>query len=323
MSDLNDHLTGPNAMFLRKRFFVQKIFEQMEPNLRFTGMFNAVPIDSRSVIITKEASSKAADTKKVWPAKLNESSEWPGISISSMTQESAMLQKYGFELRIGEDYLKLSEGAGIITRAMDRVAFWMAQFREAKIAANLIADGTALGSDWAPVCQWSDSTNVNYNPLEDLIKFKRKMRKVNKAFTCTDIFVNTADYEDLELWSINVNADLAKRELIGKTMVGDNSLYIPALKANVHRIDEGVDEGSILGIDAVHPFATYYYYNDSKYGSQSVNYNTREGMKTVPGLGLNLHQYFDDDKMEIVNKLWFDFVFSVEDADGAINDTGI
>jgi hypothetical protein len=323
MSDLADHLTGPNAYFLRKKFFVKKIFEQMEPNLRFTGMFDAVPLDARTAIITKEASSKASDTKKVWPKKLTESADWPGISISSMTQDAAMLQKYGFELRIGEDYLKLSEGAGIITRAMDRVAFWMAQFREAKIAANLIAGGTALGGDWAPICQWSNPTNASYNPLEDLIKFKRKMRKVNKAFTCTDIFVNTADYEDLELWSININADIAKRELIGKTEVGDTSLYIPALKANVHRIDEGVDEGSILGIDAVHPFATYYYYNDSNYGSKEVIYNTREGQKTVPGLGLNVHQYFDDNKMEIVNKLWFDFVFAVEDPDGAINDTGI
>jgi len=321
MSDLNDHLTGPNAHFLRKKFFVQKIFEQMEPNLVFTGLFNAVPIDSRSVIITKESTNKASDTKKVWPAKLNESADWPGISISSMTQDSAMLQKYGFELRIGEDYLKLSEGAGIITRAMDRVAFWMAQFREAKIAANLIADGTALSTNWAPSAVWSDSSNST--PLQDLIKFKRSMRKVNKAFACTDIFVNTADYNDLELWLIDTNADLAKRQLIGQTTVGENSVYIPALKATVHRMDEGVDEGVILGIDGVHPFATYYYYNDGKYGSPSVAYNTREGQKTVPGLGLNVHQYFDDNKMEIVNKLWFDFVFAVEDAEGTINDSGI
>jgi hypothetical protein len=321
MSDLNDHLTGPNAMFLRKKFFVQKLYEYMEPNLAFTGLFPAQPIDSRSVIVTKEASSKSADAKKVWPKKLTESSEWPGISISSMTQDSAMLQKYGFELRIGEDYLKLQEGAGIIKRAMDRTAFWMAQFREYKIATALIADGTALGANWAPTAAWSDSANST--PLQDLIKFKRSMRKVNKAFACTDIFVNTADYNDLELWLIDVNADLAKRQLIGQTTVGENSVYIPALKATVHRIDEGVAEGEILGIDGLHEFATYYYYNDAKYGSPSVTYTTRDGQKTVPGLGLNLHQFFDDNKMEIVNKLWFDFVFDVGDAEGTINDTGI
>lgn len=321
MSDLNDHLTGPNALFLRKRFFVQKIFEQMETNLRFTGMFNAQPIDSRSVILTKEPTNKGSDTKKVWPAKLTESADWPGVTISTMYQESAMLQKYGFELRIGEDLLKLTEGKQQIIRAMDRVSFWMAQFREAKIAQNLIADGTDLDATWAPTADWSDSTNATY--FQDLIKFKRLMRKPNKSFECTDIFLNTTDYNDLELWVLDVNADPEKRRQIGNTTVGESSLFIPALKATVHRLDEGVDAGTILGIDAKNNFATYYYYNDPNYGSKSVTFNTREGQKTVPGLGLNVHQYFDDNKMEIVNKLWFDFVFAVEDADGTINDDGI
>lgn len=321
MSDVNAHLSGPNALFLRKKFFIQKIFEQMETNLVFTGMFNAQPVDSRSVIMTKEPTNKGSDPKKVWPAKLTESSDWPGVTISTMYQESAMLQKYGFELRIGEDLLKLTEGKQQITRGIDRVAFWMAQFREAKIAENLIADGTALGSDWAPTADWSDATNSTY--FQDLIKFKRCMRKPNKSFECTDIFLNTTDYDPLELWVLDVNADPEKRRQIGNTTVGENSLFIPALKSTVHRIDEGVDAGTILGLDAKNNFATYYYYNDPGYGSKEVTFKTREGQKTVPGLGLNIHQYFDDDHMEIVNKLWFDFVFAVEDEDGTINDTGI
>jgi len=321
MTDLNAHLTGPNALFLRKHFLVRKLFEQMESNLVFTGKFNAQPIDSRSVILTKEPTNKGSDPKKVWPAKLTESADWPGVTISPIYQESAMLQKYGFELRVGEDLLKLTEGKQQIMRAIDRTGFWMAQFREAKIAENLIADGTALGGDWEPSADWSDPLNANY--FQDLIKFKRLMRKPNKSFEVTDIYLNTTDYNDLELWVLDVNADPEKRRQIGTTTVGENSLFIPALKSTVHRIDEGVEAGRILGIDGRNNFATYYYYNDPGYGTKSVTFNTKEGQKTVPGLGLNIYQYFDNDQMEIVNKLWFDFVFAVEDKDGAITDDGL
>ena len=321
MGDLAAHLTGPNAQFLKKPFFVQKMFEQMDPYLAFSGMVPAMGIQSRAVIVTKESTSNANDTKKVWPARLTESSDWPNVSITPITQDSAMLQKYGLELRIGEDLLKMPEGKIQITRAMQRTAFWMAQFRNSKIASDMIAGGTALGDDWAPTAVWSDKDNQT--PLQDLITFKRSMRTVNKPFACDNIYANSENYDELELWLIDVNADLAKRQLIGQTTVGENSVFIPALKATVHRIDEGVDEGRLLGLDSINPCGTYYYFNDPMYGTKEVTYKTREGPKTVKGLGLNVHQFFDDNKMEVVNKLWFDFKFAIEDADGAITDTGI
>lgn len=324
MSELADHLSGPNAQFLKKTFLVSKVFELMDPYLVFTGMFPAVPVDARAVITTKDTYSDSTDPLKVWPARLTESSDWPNVSITPMTQDSAMLQKHGLQLKIGEDLLKNSSDRTIIMKDVQRVAFWMAQFFNSNIGTTLVAEATSLGSDWEPIAQWGTDAAM---PIQDLVKFKRSMRRTDKPFSCTDIFINTADYNDLELYMIDVNADAAKRQLIGQTTVGEDDIYIPALRGTVHRIDEGLDESRLLGLDRINPCGTYYYYNDGKYGTQSISYPVvQEGkkvMKTVPGFGLNTHQYFDDKTHEIVTQFWFDGVFVVEEPYGVITDTGI
>jgi hypothetical protein len=324
MSDLADHLSGPNAQFLRKTFIVSKVFELMDPFLVFSGMFPAIPVDARAVITTKDTYSNSTDPLKVWPTRLTESSDWPNVSISPMTQDSAMLQKHGLQLKVGEDLLKNSSDRTIIMKDIQRVAFWMAQFMNNNIGTTLIADATDLSTNWAPVAAWDQATA---QPIQDLVKFKRSMRRTDKPFACTDIFVNSNDYNDLELYLIDVNADLAKRQMIGQTTVGEDDVYIPALRGTVHRVDDGIDEGRILGLDRVNPCGTYYYYNDSKYGSQSISYSVvQEGKKvtkTVPGFGLNTHQYFDDKTHEIITQFWFDGVFVVEEPYGVITDTGI
>lgn len=324
MSELADHLSGPNAQFLKKTFLVSKVFELMDPYLVFTGMFPAVPVDARAVITTKDTYNDSTDPLKVWPARLTESSDWPNVSITPMTQDSAMLQKHGLQLKIGEDLLKNSSDRTIIMKDVQRVAFWMAQFFNTNIGTTLVAEATDLAGNWAPVAQWDQAGAM---PIQDLVKFKRSMRRTDKPFACTDIFVNTADYNDLELYMIDVNADAAKRQLIGQTTVGEDDIYIPALRGTVHRIDEGIEEGRILGLDKINPCGTYYYYNDGKYGTQTINYPVVQGgrkvMKTVPGFGLNTHQYFDDKTHEIVTQFWFDGVFVVEEPYGVITDTGI
>jgi hypothetical protein len=232
-----------------------------------------------------------------------------------------MLQKYGMELKVGEDVLKVSESQNEVTRAIGRLSFWMAQFLNTNFATTLKAKGTALGGSWAPGGGlWSTATAT---PIEDLVKFKRLMRRTDKPYSCTDIYMNTADYNDLELYLIDVNADLAKSQMIGTTTVGEDDVYIPALRSTVHRIDEGLTESDILGLDRNNPAGTYYYYNDPRYGTKTVTYKTTSGTKTVPGLGLNVHQYFDNKTHEIITQFWFDSIFTVEDAYGIIYDTGI
>lgn len=326
MSDLADHLSGPNAQFLRKTFIVPKVFELMEPNLVFSGMFPAVAVDARTVITSKDNYSANTDPLKVWPARLTESSDWPNVSVTPITQDSAMLQKHGLQMKVGEDVMKTAADQQIVMKEISRVAFWLAQFLNANIGSTLVAEGTDLAANWAPTKVWSDISSAT--PIEDLVKFKRLMRRSDKPFACTDIYINTADYNDLELYLIDVNADLAKRQMIGSTTVGEDSVYIPALRATVHRVDDGVDEGRILGIDRANPAGTYYYYNDNRYGSQSISYPVRSEtgqrvMKTVPGFGLNTHQYFDDKSHEIITQFWFDGVFVVEEPYGVITDTGI
>ena len=235
-----------------------------------------------------------------------------------------MLQKHGLQLKIGEDLLKNSSDRTIIMKDVQRVAFWMAQLFNSNIGTTLVAEATDLAGNWAPVKAWDQDGAM---PIQDLVKFKRSMRRTDKPFSCTDIFINTADYNDLELYMIDVNADAAKRQLIGQTTVGEDDIYIPALRGTVQRIDEGIDEGRILGLDRINPCGTYYYYNDGKYGTQSISYPVVQGgkkvMKTVPGFGLNTHQYFDDKTHEIITQFWFDGVFVVEEPYGVITDTGI
>jgi hypothetical protein len=325
MGELADHMSGPNAQFLRKTFLVSKVFELMDPFLAFTGMFPAVPVDARAVITTKDNYSNSSDPLKVWPARLTESSDWPNVGITPIVQDSAMLQKYGLQMKIGEDLLKTAADRTAIMKQIQRVAFWMAQFFNSNIGTTLVADGTDLSTNWAPTSGTWDGATAD--PIRDLVTFKRSMRRTDKPFSCTDVYVNTAEYNDLELFLIDVNADAAKRAQIGSTTVGEDSIYIPALRGTVHRVDEGIDTGRIVGLDQVNPCGTYYYYNDSRYGSQSISYPVvQEGKKvtkTVPGFGLNTHQYFDDNSHEVITQFWFDGIFVVEEPYGCITDTGI
>jgi hypothetical protein len=326
MSDVADHIVGPNAQFLRKTYLVKTLFTKMNPFLAFTGLFPAVPTDSRAVLKTKDQYSASTDPAKKFPAPLTEGADWPSVSVTLMTQDSAMLQKDGLEVRFGEDVLTQAEGFNAIDRTMNRVGYWFAQFLNTRMSTGLVAGGTALGAGWAPKAVWSDE--ANNDPFTDLVKFKACMRRVDSPYVCTDYYVCSENYNELELYLLNVNADMARRAIIGTTVAGRDSIYIPGLDGTVHRVDDGIAESRIVGLDGSNPCGTYYYFQDPKYTVGKVSYPIRDAggnvvQKTTQGLGLNSHQYFDDNKMQIVTKLWFDSTFVVEDEYGAITDTGI
>lgn len=321
-------VTAPNETFLRKEFYVPRIFEIMEPQLWFLdngmpGMLPIVKSDSKAVTYKKETTSAASDTQKRTPRAKTELAKWTYVNISQMTETSAILNSKGFAVKISRDAIRFTEGVDEIKRAFKRVGYYLAQSINTDITTAII-DG-ATTPDWTPHAVWSAS---DATPVDDLIRLEAQMEREGYPYELTDTLIHKTNFTELKAYLTSLDIDGTKqKDIYGQPQISKSKIDIPIIQGSVHKMQSGISEGSVIGLDRNNPCGTIYYNNDPKYSSENITYNTvvdgKVTPKTVPNIGINTHTYEDNESHATIIQLWYDMVTAVQEPYGALYDTGI
>lgn len=317
-------VSGTNERFLRKDFVVPKLFEIMSPNLFWLDVINKTQTDSRSITYKREATSDADDTNKKRPKARTASAKWTYVNISDITVESALLQKNGFAIKIDEDAIDYTEGIDEIQRGFRKLAYWLAEDLSTRIGTDLKAGATT--PTWTPAAVWSDATNRK--PVEDLRQWKHAMRKPGYAYRLTDTYVHMDNLEELEayLLALDVNQDI-RAKAYGYPTITQDQIDIPIV-GRVHGVENGLNEGEILGMDRNNPGATMWYNNSPRYSQEKISYRVinpdgTQGTKTINNFGFNFNKFTDPDTHEVVMQVWWDTKTVVNEPYAVIFDSGI
>jgi len=315
-------ISGTNERFLQTPVILSEIMRVMEPNLKFVEVIPMV--DSGGMPVTYASKGSASgDAFKQTPAIHTASAKFPEVEITRMTKSTALLNKEGLAVRIDEDALRLPAGKDMIMDAFQRAGYWIAEAVNSSIYS--VIDGGSTDSGITVSGDWGSSADAT--PFEDLRNFKNAMKREGYPYRMTDIFLEMDNFDELEGYLANADITDTQRNMIyGKPVLNQDTIQIPLI-GTVHGLFSSITHGDFLGVDRNNPAAACFYWNDPKYSTASISYETVENgkrtTKTVPNFGLSTHQFFENDTHDTVIQLWVDNVTVVKDAYGIISENGI
>lgn len=325
---MGEQISGTNDKFLRKEFYLPKVFEIMNPDLAFIdstkpGMLPTVPADGRAVNYKKETTSASSDTKKKTPRIRTESAEWTYVNITQMETASAILKSNGFAISIDRDAIRFTQGIDEIKRAFERVGFWLAEGINTDMVTAIT--GGATTPTWTPTAVWSAA---NATPVDDMIKLEAQMEREGYPYSMTDIYVHKDNWFELKGYLTSVDVELAKqRAVYGMPQIDKNTINIPVVQSDIHKCASGLSEGYALALDRNNPCGTVFYNNDPAFAPATIPYKTvvagKEVTKQVKNFGINTHKYVEDDTHNTIIQLWYDMITVIKEPYAALYDSGI
>lgn len=325
---MTTQISGQNAVFLRKEFYLPQIFKILESDLTFInpskpGMIPAVKADGKAVNYKQETTSAGSDTHKKTPRVKTPTAKWAYVEIDQMEKKSAILQEKGVAIKIDRDAVTSVQGVDEIKRAFSKVSFWMAQAINTDII-TAITDG-ATTPTWTPTAEWSEATAT---PVDDLLNLEPQMERDGYPYELTDVYVHKTNFAEMKGYLTSVDiADGKQKNIYGMPNISKDTIHVPVIQSDVHKLKSGLTEGYVLGLDRNNPCGTYYYNNDPMFAPAKIKYDTIEAGKkvtrTVNNIGINTHQYFDNDSHCQIIQLWYDGVAVVKEPYAALYDSGI
>lgn len=318
-------VSGTNDRYLKKTVALPVIFKIMEPNLIWTDRVPAVGSSTRAVQYKYDTYSKSSDPKKETAPIHAESAKFPELDKTRMSSGAALTIGRGFSMRVDRDAVTQVDGANEITEAYETAGFWLAEYINTNILSALT--GGATTPTWTPTAEWSGAT-ATATPVDDLIKLGAEMDREGYPFRMTDIFVDKTNWYELKSYLTSIDiGDFKQKTMYGVPEITQDRIHVPVVGADVHKVMSGLTHGYVLAIDANNPAATTHYYNDPKYSTATVSYETmvdgKPVRKTVNNIGIHFNQYEENDTHDTILQFWVDNVTVVKKPYGLLYDNGI
>lgn len=317
-------LEGTTDFFLRQGTALRLLYEVAEPYLWATKFVRPIKDDQDAFTYSYQATSKSADPKKKQPAHTQIGGDFPEIDLSRGSIGSGMTEARGFQIRIKRNVIR-NQPKGIveINRAYQVAGFWLSEYIHNSILTAIKAEATT--PIWTPKAVWSDGTAT---PIDDLIKLEECMDREGYPYALTDVLVEKANWYELKgyLTSADVS-DAKQRGLYGMPSIGKDIINIPVVDADVLKCKSGMDHGYVLGLDRNNPCAEYHYYVDSKFGTDTVQYETiidgKRQMVTADNLGIQFETYEEQGTHDQILRFWVENKVVVTEPLAAQYDNGI
>jgi hypothetical protein len=302
------NVTLPNEEFLVKEWVETKVYEIMEPQLHFLDFLPQVQIPAKSVTYKYETTSAATDTKKRKLRDLTPGAKFARVSVTNLSQASAIISREGVEIAIDEDAQQYAEGIDELNRAYRRAAYYLAESINLKIFNTLVAGVTTSTTHFNPAIEWSDPSA---NPIKDLIDIGEDLDR--EPYQLTDAYIHSNEYYDLlrHLTFLDVGNEQQKA-LFGVPNIQHPTITIPVLgNVMVHKLKTGITTQDILVCDRNFPAGTYYYAVNPKY-PQAVENN----------IGFHMNRFDVDATHETIFQFWVDSTIAVKEPYAAIYNDG-
>lgn len=316
-------VTGTTDRFLKAKVAIPLAYTILEPNLLMYDLIPFVKEDDATFMYRSDA-TKSADAKKEKPPRFMDGADLPEIDRSRKVVVPDITQSRGFAMRFPRQLIRDQNAAEPeIKEGYETAGFWLAEALNTTMLSSMIAGATATAV--TPTAVWSSTATCN--PIGDLRRYQAEFDREGYSFQMTDAFVHKTNFDELNayLWAIDVTD--ASRELFGKPVITSDTIHIPGLDLDVHKVKSGISEGSILGLDKRTAAAECHYYVDPKYGSADVTYQTVVNgapvTKTVPNIGIHFNQYEEPDRHDTVMQFWYEQKTVVRRPYGLMYGTGI
>jgi len=300
--------SGANEKFLTPEFVIPRVYEIMNPLLKFVDMFPKVRSTARVIAYKQEQTSDANDANKQLPRRLTTRSQFTYVTINQMEIKSAVLNKKGFAIAIDQDALDFTEGVDEIERAIRKLSFWLAQDYDTQVFNAITASGTSLSSTWNPTTVWSDP---NATPVADLEELEDLMIREGYPYRLTDVFLYKDNFKEFKKYLTSLDiGDFKQQSIYGVPNNGNrDSLDVPVIGTTVHRLLSGITDGGIIGIDRNNPGMTIYYNQSPRYSTMTGAYETMQDGARVRkpySFGFNFNRYTDQETHEEILQFWYD-----------------
>lgn len=297
-------VSGTVERFLQKGVALRMVYEKVEPNLIFTNFVTLMKEESNGFMYSYDSAGMSGDSKKETPPLHAGGAKFPELDISRPSVASALTQENGFAMRIPRDVIKSAAAGDYIQKCYRTAGFWLAEWINTQIGNAITAGATT--PTWTPTAVWSAATAT---PLEDMRTFKNTMKREGFVFRMTDMFVHNDNLAELEGYL--VGSDIPEYRNVALNMPISDTMTLPIEgKPQIHGVFSGITEGYVLGVDKNNPGAELHYYNDSKYATPTVSYETiengRKVSKTVQNLGIHFSQYEEDESHDTMLQFWCD-----------------
>lgn len=316
-------LEGTTDFFLQQGNAFRLLYERAEPLLWVTDYVNAMQDDKAAFTYRYDDVGMDADPKKKKPAHAQIGGDFPEINMSRLKYTSGMTESRGFQIRVPRNIIREEpKGISEILRAYKFAGYWMARFINDEVLAVILAGATV--PTWTPTTTWD---LPGATPFSDLRTFKNTMKREGYVYQMTDIILANENYEELEGYLATVDiTDMQRLKIYGTPTINGDVINIPLI-GNVRGVLSGMTEGTVLGLDKANSCAELHYYNDAKFATDTVSYETvKNGTKqeiTAPNIGFHFKTWVEDSTEDTIMRFWVEDKCVITEALAARKDTGI
>jgi hypothetical protein len=297
-------MEGNLDFYLQQGTALRLLYERAEPFLLWSQFIRAIQEQDAAFIYRYDATGMSADAKKAKPAHAMIGGQFPEIDMSRPTYSSGLTESRGFQVRVPRNIIrKEPRGISEVLRAYKFAGFWMADYLNTNIITAL---KTATTASMTPTAVWSAATAT---PVDDMIVLESEMDREGYAYSMTDMFVHKTNWYEMKRYLTSVDINEAKQRMMyGVPQIKKDQITIPVVGADLWKVKSGITEGSFLCLDRNNPAAELHYYNDPKFGTDTVSYETViDGVKqqtTAPNIGFHFEQFEEQASHDTILRFW-------------------
>ena len=311
-------MEGTLDFYLQQGTALRLLYERAEAFLLWSQFVRPIQETDAAFIYRYDDVGMGADPKKKLPAHVMIGGDFPEIDMSRPKYSSGLTESRGFSVRIKRVIIR-NEPKGIseVLRAYKFAGFWMADYLNTNIINALKG---VTGASMTPAAVWSAA---GATPVDDMIVLESEFDREGYAYRMTDMFVEKVNWYEMKRYLTSVDINEAKQRLMyGVPVIKKDQITIPVVDSDLWKVKSGLAHGSFLCLDRNNPSTELHYYNDAKFATDTVSYETvidgTKQMTTAPNIGFHFEQIEDPNNHDTIMKFWVESKAVVTEAYGGL-----
>ena len=325
-------MTGPSlsknlADFLQPGVAIRKIYEVLEPNLKFADFVEGPITEDKSsfTYMYDDDGTSADDLKQTAPLHIV-GADLPRLNFGVPSSAAGITSAKGFEVAIPRNIIREGiAGEAAVKRTFRKAGYILAQQMDSAILAAMIA-----GADtptWTPTAVWSDDSAT---PVKDLMDLQQDFDQKDDGlpYNLTDVFLNKAGFYELkEYLNFLDGTQFNDQRPIGQ-MINRDTIFVKQADVTVRRTT-GMTDSYVLGCDINNKGAETHVFNDPLFAisGNRIRYPTivdgKKTIKSAPNFGLHFYTYMEKDTKQQILQFWFEAKTVVIQSKALTYDIGI
>lgn len=318
------------ADYLQPGVAIRKIYEVLEPNLKFADFIDGpIPENRASFMYMYDDEGTSADTKKQTAPLHIVGADLPRIDFGVPSAGHGILKAKGFEVAIPRNIIRDGiAGEAAVKRTYRKAGYILAQQMDTAILTAMTAGATAATTVFdADVSVWS---GAEATPVIDLMNLAQDfdIKDDGYNYNLTRTFGNKAAFYELKEYLNFLDGTQFNDQRPVGTMIDRDTIYVKQADLTFHRTT-GLTDSYVLGLDEVNKGAEMHVFSDPAFaiGGNSIKYQSivdgKKVTKSAPNFGLHFYTYMEDETKNQILQFWFEAKTVVTQSKALVYASGI